>query len=680
MCGITGIFDLTGSRPVDRALLTRMNDSQSHRGPDDAGLLIEPGVGLGHRRLSIIDLSGGHQPICNEDGSVAVIFNGEIYNYRELFKELEPLGHTFKTVSDTEAIVHAWEQWGPNCVQHFRGMFAFALWDRNSETLFLARDRLGIKPLHYALLPSGEVLFGSELKSLMAHPNLAREVDPAAVEEYFALGYIADPRCIFSSVKKLEAGHTLLLRRGAAMPAPRQYWDVHFQSDYREDTPELRHELIERLADAVKVRLISEVPLGAFLSGGVDSSAVVAMMARASAEPVNTCAIAFGDPEFNEAAYAAQIAAQYRTRHSVSEVDPEDCSLVPHLAGVYDEPYADSSALPTYRVCQLAKQRVTVALSGDGGDESFGGYRRYRWHAYEERLRGLLPLGVRRPLFGALGEWYPKLDWAPKVLRGKSTFQALARTAIDGYFHNFALLPDALRRRLYSPRFHSDLQGFHAREVFERYLDRSPEHPLAKVQYIDFKTYLPGDILTKVDRASMAHALEVRVPILDHLFVEWHARIAPELKLKNGQGKYIFKRALEPHLPHDILYRPKMGFAVPLARWFRGPLRPQVRAALLGDSLARLDMFDRRMLAQLVEQHESGRRDFSAAIWSLLMFESFAARCLSSPSIGATPRAAATLVGAAPMGANSFANPAGSEFADDPAPTGAARTSAGSRV
>jgi len=628
VCGIAGIFDLRGERPVDRALLGRMNDALWHRGPDDGGVHVEPGLGIAHRRLSIIDLAGGHQPLFNEDHSVAVVYNGEIYNFQPLMRELAAAGHRFRTRCDTEVIVHAWEQWGERCVERFRGMFAFAVWDRNRKTLFLARDRLGIKPLYYAVLADGHLLFGSELKALMVHPGLARALDPRAVEEYFALGYVPEPRTIFAGVHKLEPGYTLAMQRGRAPAAPRRYWNVQFSAQIR-DQDAACEGLIERLAEAVKIRLVAEVPLGAFLSGGVDSSAVVAMMARAMHEPVKTCSIAFGDPAFDEAAHARSVADLYHTDHSVYRLDPDDFDLVDRLAGLYDEPYADSSALPTYRVCELARRRVTVALSGDGGDEGYAGYRRYRWHLYEERLRGLFPRGLRRPLFGLLGRVYPKLDWAPRVLRGKSTFQALARDPIQGYFHNFSLLPDALRRRLYSDRFRSELAGYRAIEVFERHLADAPDHPLSQVQYLDFKTYLPGDILTKVDRASMAHALEVRVPVLDHELVEWSATVAPELKFRAGQGKYVFKKALEPYLPEAILYRPKMGFAVPLARWFRGPLRARVREALLGPTLADLGLFRAEVLEELVSQHQCGRRDYSAALWSLLMFESFARRLQS---------------------------------------------------
>ena len=623
MCGIVGIFDIKGQRTVNADLLGRMNESQHHRGPDEGGLHTEPGIGLGHRRLSIIDLSGGRQPLFNEDGSVVVVFNGEIYNFADLMPELQALGHQFRTRSDTEVIVHAWEEWGEKCVKRFRGMFAFALWDRNRQCLFVARDRLGVKPLYYAFLPGDQFIFGSELKALMTHSGLQRDIDPRAVEDYFAYGYVPEPKTIFKTAHKLPPGHTLLLTRDGKVPKPRRYWDIPFKPLPAIGEQEAAEELIRRLREAIKIRMVAEVPLGAFLSGGVDSSAVVAMMAGLSQEPVNTCSISFGDPAFNEEKFAAKVAERYRTRHHIDRVESDDYDLIDTLAGIYDEPYADSSALPTYRVCQLARKHVTVALSGDGGDENLAGYRRYRWHVYEERLRGMLPLMVRRPLFGALGSLYPKADWAPKPFRAKTTFEALARDSVEGYFHGVSVMNDAMRGRLFSERFRRELQGYRAIEVMRGHARHAPDHPLSRVQYLDMKTYLVGDILTKVDRASMAHALEVREPLLDHKLMEWWSGLPPGMKLHGRESKYIFKKALEPYLPHDVLYRPKMGFSVPLAAWFRGPLRERVREAVLGDTLAATGIFNQAFLRKLVEKHQSGQRDHSAVLWSILMFDAF---------------------------------------------------------
>jgi asparagine synthase (glutamine-hydrolysing) len=623
MCGIVGIFDTQTERDIDQQILERMNQSQFHRGPDEGGIHAEPGVGLGHRRLSIIDLASGHQPLFNEDGSVAVVFNGEIYNYPELMKELAGLGHVFRTHCDTEVIVHAWEQWGETCVERFRGMFAFGLWDRNKRTLFLARDRMGVKPLFYALLDNGQLIFGSELKVLTAHPELKREIDLCAVEEYFAYGYVPEPRTIYKQALKLSPAHTLTIKHGEPLPAPRQYWDVAFDSTGPISEQDAQQELIERLRESIRIRLMSEVPLGAFLSGGVDSSAVVSMMAGLMNEPVNTCSIGFNDPAYNESEFAAQVAKRYHTHHTLDIVDTDDYGLIDTLAALYDEPYADSSAIPTYRVCELAKKRVTVALSGDGGDETFAGYRRYRWHMHEEKVRNLLPMSLRRPLFGLLGKIYPKADWAPKMFRARTTFQALARDSMEAYFHSVSCVSDELRERMFSTRFKLNLQGYQAIEVMRHHATNAPEHPLSAIQYLDYKTYLVGDINTKVDRASMAHALEVREPLMDHKLIEWAASLPPELKLHGNEGKYIFKKSMEAYLPNEVLYRPKMGFAVPLASWMRGPLRERVRSSVLGPHIADSGLFDMEFLSEMINQHQSGIRDFSTPIWTLLMFEAF---------------------------------------------------------
>jgi asparagine synthase (glutamine-hydrolysing) len=503
-------------------------------------------------------------------------------------------------------------------------MFAFAIWDRVRETLFLARDRLGVKPLYYTPLENGFFLFGSELKSLRIHPDFPLVIDATAVEDYFAYGYIPDPKSIYRNVFKLSPGYSLTLKRGQPIPQPKQYWNVKFNVDNSITEANALEELPVRLREAVDIRRVSDVPLGAFLSGGVDSSAVVAMMAGLSEDPVNTFSISFGDPAFNESRYAQQVAVRFRTHHRTEQVDPDDLSLIDKLVDLYDEPYADSSALPTYRVCQLARKEVTVALSGDGGDENFAGYRRYRWHKYEEQVRNSMPSCIRRPLFGILGQVYPKLDWAPKLFRAKSTFQAIARDTLEGYFNGVSVMNNGQRGELYSDQFKKDLQGYHAIEVFYRHAASSPtQHPLSLVQYLDMKTYLPGDILTKVDRASMAHGLEVRVPFLDNKLVEWISTLPPEFKLRGREGKYILKKALEPYLTNEILYRPKMGFAIPLSRWFRGSLKNTLREAVHNPIMADSGFFDMAFLNTMFDQHQSGARDHAPSLWSLLVFESF---------------------------------------------------------
>jgi asparagine synthase (glutamine-hydrolysing) len=626
MCGISGLFDLKGKREFSRELLQTINDIQQHRGPDEAGLHLEPGVALGHRRLSVIDLSTGQQPLFNADGTVGVVFNGEIYNYQELVPELQALGYSFRTRSDTEVIVHGWSAWGPACVERFRGMFAFAVWDRRQDTLFLARDRLGVKPLHYAVLDDGSFVFGSELKVLTAHPGFQRELDPRAVEEYFALGYVSEERCIYRATHKLPAAHTLMLVRGKALPEPQRYWNVDFTLDRKIGADEALATLRHKIDESVRLRMIADVPLGAFLSGGVDSSVVVASMAGISSAPVRTCAIGFDDPAFNESAYAARVAERYHTEHHLDIVSGEDFDLIDTLAWLYDEPFADSSALPTYRVCQLARKHVTVALSGDGGDESFGGYRRYRMHLMEEGARSTLPLALRRPLFGTLGALYPKADWAPRMFRAKTTLQALALDPVEAYLHSMSVLRSDERSALYSASFRQQLAGYSALEVFRKHAaEAGTDDPLALIQYLDYKTWLIGDINTKVDRASMAHSLEVREPLMDHKLIEWLATLPSGLKINGQEGKWMLKKAYEPALPADLLYRPKMGFSVPLAKWLRGPLRERMQTSVLGARLLDTGFFEAATLQRMVDEHLSGGRDHSAPLWSLLMFDAFLA-------------------------------------------------------
>jgi asparagine synthase (glutamine-hydrolysing) len=624
MCGIVGIFDTQGQREVDREALRRMNESQHHRGPDEGELYLEKGLGMGHRRLSVIDVATGQQPLLNAARDVAIVFNGEIYNYRALRDELVALGHVFQTKSDTEVVLQSWIAWGADCVRRLRGMFAFGIWDRRQQTMFLARDHVGVKPMFYSLLPNGLFVFGSELKSIMTFPELSRRINPRAVEDYFAYGYVPEPNTIFDNAFKLSPGHCILMKVGEREVRPQRYWDLPFKPAPQRPEAEIEQELIARLREAVQSQMESEVPLGAFLSGGVDSSAVVAMMAQENRDPVTTCSIGFNDPDFDESRYADAVAQRYATRHHAQVVDKDDYGLIDTLAHLYDEPFADSSAIPTYRVCQLARRHVTVALSGDGGDENFAGYRRYRYAMAEHSVRSKLPEAIRKPLFGTLGSIYPKADWAPRMFRAKTTFEALARDLVEGYFHGVSIMPDRVRDQLFNDSFRTELQGYRAVEAMRAHARQAPtDDPLSLIQYVDFKTYLPGDILTKVDRASMAHSLEVRVPLLDHTFLEWASGLPPDLKLRGGEGKYILKKALEPHLPHDIMYRAKKGFSIPVADWLRGPLREAVRKSVLSPRMFDTGIFNRRFLEQMVSQHESGAADYSAPLWSLMMFEAF---------------------------------------------------------
>ncbi|HEX4847582.1 MAG TPA: XrtA/PEP-CTERM system amidotransferase [Novosphingobium sp.] len=622
MCGIAGIFHLATPKPVDPARIERMCAAMAHRGPDGQGVWTAPGVGLGHLRLSIIDLAGSPQPMASTDGRAMLVFNGEIYNYRELREELRAAGAQFHTDGDSEVILAAWQRWGPDCLPRLHGMFAFAIYDTEQRTLFLARDRLGVKPLFYAPLSDGSLAFASELKGLVAHPLLRRDIDPLAVEDYLAWGYVPDHRSILAGVHKLPAGHSLLLRHGAPLPAPRQWWDISFAERRKGRAADLEAELLHLLRQAVTSRMVSDVPLGAFLSGGVDSSSVVALMAEASASPTKTCSIGFDVESLDETAYAGQVAKLFGTDHRARQVSPNDFEHVDTLAAMFDEPFADASALPTWRVCQLARETVTVALSGDGADEAFAGYRRHKFHHAEDRLRSLLPQGLRGPVFGALGAVYPKADWAPRPLRAKATFQSLAQSSEAGYARAVGVTPPELRQTLYSPDFLALRGDYRAEQAWEDTMRRAPARSgLDRAQYADLKFWLPGDILTKVDRTSMAVSLEAREPLLDHRLLEFAATLPEGLRMHRGQGKWLMKRAMRRYLPDDILFRQKQGFVTPLTDWFRGPLAGAAREIGSGAALARTGWFDSARLSALADSHITGRSDHARLLWQLLMLE-----------------------------------------------------------
>jgi asparagine synthase (glutamine-hydrolysing) len=622
MCGIAGIFDLKSNRDIDRELLLRMRDQLIHRGPDEAGIYLDSGIGLAHRRLSIIDLTSGQQPLSTEDGLFTITFNGEIYNFLSIREELQAKGHQFKTHSDTETILRAWIEWKEDCVQHLQGMFAFAIWDKHSETLFCARDRLGVKPLLYTITKDGYFLFASEHKSLLANPAVERKIDTRSVETYFALGYIADPDSIYEDIKKLPAGHTMTLRKGQSTKIE-EYWDLPFGNNQLSEV-NAQQEMYDRLKEAVDIRLMSEVPLGAFLSGGVDSSAVVEIMSGLQDSPVKTCSIGFDDAKYDEATYANLVAEHCKTDHFQKIVGSDDYDLIDTLVDIYDEPFADSSALPTYRVCELAHSQVTVALSGDGADELMSGYRHHRMHLNEEKIRSLLPASIRKLVFKPLSKIYPKLDWAPKFIRAKSTLHGLALDSVSAYFETVSQNSNTIRDKLFSNDFKLALNGFNAVETFQYHAEKAPnKDPQSLIQYIDAKTYLVGDILTKVDRASMAHSIEVRSPFLDHKWVEWVTSIDNKYKYDGRTGKSLLKKSLESHLPNDILYRQKMGFSVPLASWFRGPLKDRMHEVLNGHPLTSSGWFNTKFLKTIEKEHLSLAKDHSTLIWSLVMFDGF---------------------------------------------------------
>jgi asparagine synthase (glutamine-hydrolysing) len=627
MCGIAGIFHIETAKPVDPDRVERMCDAIAHRGPDGYGVWTAPGVALGHRRLSIIDVVGSPQPMASTDGRAMLVFNGEIYNYRELRQELRATGATFHTDGDSEVILAAWQKWGPDCVSRLNGMFAFAIYDCEARTLFLARDRLGVKPLFLAPLSDGSVAFASELKALVAHPLLRREIDPLAVEDFLTWGYVPDTRSILKGVTKLPAGHTLLLQCGKPMPRPSQWWDISF-ADRRKGKPQdLEAELLHLLRQAVTSRMVADVPLGAFLSGGVDSSSVVALMAEASANPVKTCSIGFDVAALDESGYARQVAERFGTDHRARLVSPDDFAAVDTLAAMFDEPFADASALPTWRVCQLARETVTVALSGDGADEAFAGYRRHLFQHGEDRLRAFLPSALRGPVFGALGAVYPKADWAPRPLRAKTTLLSLAGDSAAGYARAIGVTPAEQRDLLYSSEF-KRLRGDYRGEslVLDTMRNAPARSGLDRAQYADLKVWLPGDILTKVDRTSMAVSLEAREPLLDHRLIEFAATLPEAVRLRGGQGKWLMKRAMRRYLPDDVLYRPKQGFVTPIAQWFRGPLADAAAAIGSSAALARTGWFDAGRVAALAQAHRVGTSDNSRVLWQLLMLDRSLAR------------------------------------------------------
>ncbi len=626
MCGISGIYHYAKDEPVNERILRRMTDVLVHRGPDDEGFFLDHRVGLGHRRLSIIDVAGGHQPIFNEDRTIAIVFNGEIYNYLDLAQHVENLGHRLQTHSDTETIVHLYEEYGASCVSMLRGMFAFAIWDARKQSVMLARDRLGKKPLYYAD-HDGRLVFGSELKAIIENHHIPRAMDEEAVADYFSFQYIPAPKTVFRHVRKLRAGHYLVVTPGGVRD--REYWDIDFSQTEERDEQEWRAMILESLQKAVGSRLISEVPIGAFLSSGVDSSAVVAMMDRITDQPVITATVGFTEEKYSEAEDARWFADRIGSNHHERLVRPEAVSVVEKLAWHYDEPFADASAIPTFYVSQAAREFVTVALSGDGGDENFAGYRRYVFDAIENRVRDFAPAALRKPLFGALAAVYPKADFLPRPLRAKTTLRNLSLDHSAAYFNSVYGAMAGERDRLLGGDVRAHLNGYDPYELFLDHFKRAPaKDPISRVQYVDIKTYLTDDILTKVDRASMAVSLEVRCPLLDHEFMSTVARIPSKFKLRGREGKYIFKRAVSSLLPPEVMTRPKRGFVVPLSEWLRGDLR-DLGNSLLFDKASDDELLCRAAVERLWKQHQSGMRDQTRPLWAILMFRMWQKNFLS---------------------------------------------------
>lgn len=618
MCGIAGFIDGKSLRPTnERAeLLDRMCRVITHRGPDEQGTIVRDRAALGMRRLSIIDLKTGQQPIFDCSGDLAIVFNGEIYNYRELKTRLEDLGHKFKTNSDTETIVHAFEEFGDDCVDHLRGMFAFAIYDFRRERLFIARDRVGKKPLFFARTRNGEFLFGSELKSLLEHGGFEKEIDASALDAYLTFGYVPEHHSIFKGVEKLGPGCRLAYENGEI--TTRKYWDFDYtEADESISESECVEMLREKIGDAVNVRLVSEVPLGAFLSGGVDSSSIVAMMSRLSDAPVKTFSIGFNEDTFNELKFARVAAEKFGTEHHEFVVTPDLVETVDELVWHFDEPFADSSALPTYMVSKLAREFVTVVLSGDGGDELFAGYTRYLTDQNRSgfsKLPRSLRSGLLRPISEAL----------PHGAKGRNFLYNASLDSIDRYIDSLSYFGKLKKTELFTDKFRILAGGDLDRAASEfaliaDYAGTSDE--LSRRLYLDSKTYLPSDILTKVDRMTMAASLEARVPLLDHELIEIVQRMPSKFKLANGETKYIFKKAMEGIVPNEILYRQKQGFGVPIAEWINSQLKDRMLGILREKRTVERGYFEPRYIEVLLDEHARGRRDHSHALWILWMLE-----------------------------------------------------------
>ena len=614
MCGIAGLFDLKAARTPDKSVLAAMAKALIHRGPDGEGFYHDSGIGFAHRRLAIIDLAAGAQPHTTISGQHVLTYNGEIYNHRQLAKEFNL---TLKSQCDTEVLAELFEQRGIKALNAVTGMYAFAIWDKSERRLTLARDRFGERPLYYTTTPDGWFVFASEMRALLASGLVPRDMRPASVEAYFSYGYVPDPHTIYKNIYRLPAAHFLQID-GNGVGEPQCYWQPSLGGGERAE-PE---ELIALLDAAVSRQMMSDVPLGAFLSGGVDSSAIIAAMAQASNAPPQSFTISFPETKNDDGIYAQKIAKQFGTRHTQKYVRLQAGEMIDAAARIYGEPFADSSALPMIEVARTAREQVIVALSGDGSDEIFAGYRRYRLYGAEEKMRRLLPAPMRRVVFGPLGALYPKLDFMPRPFRLKTTLQSLSDDSAGAYFRSVsAILPERLGGFLDSQliRQNEDAPAQIMRRLFD---EADTDDAVLAAQYADLKTWLSGRMLVKVDRAAMASSLEVRVPFLDHHLVEWALRLPPHQRIDGHEGKAVLKKALEPRLPKDILYRPKKGFDMPVDRWLRED------RGILSDFLAskywqESGMFRPASIRRLIADHQSGKMNYGQEIWSLVMFDAF---------------------------------------------------------
>ena len=614
MCGLGGLVYFDRDRKIDGSILKRMADSIRHRGPDDEGYYINQNVGLAFRRLSIIDLNTGHQPLSNANDSIFIVFNGEIYNFLELRKILNQKGYAFKTDTDTEVILHLYEEYGSDCLKYLRGMFAFAIWDNNKQQLFCTRDRFGIKPFYY-YTDNQKFVFGSEIKAVIQSEDIDKTLSDEALNSYFAFGYMTGDLSIYKNIKKLEPGHYLLLSFKEKVTIEiKKYWEIHFEPDYSKTEKQWTEEIVACLTEAVKIHMISDVPLGAFLSGGIDSSSVVAMMALNSKQPVQTFSIGFKEQKFNELQYAREIAQKYGCVHHEQIVEPESISLLPKLVSAYDEPFADSSAIPTYYVSKFAREYVTVALSGDGGDELFAGYSIYRY------LQNIHKHSSSSPVLNNF-LWAGIHKLIPQKIAGKGLTYFLSKNR-DSLGAHLCIWPKEERNKLilnsHSSKNNNSLPEFYKEGILK---NGKGNDFISNLQYLDMKSYMVDDILTKVDRASMLNSLEVRVPLLDHKFAELSFKIPWNLKLKDKAQKYILKQAMAPYLPESIIKHPKQGFSVPLSLWFKDDLKEYVKDTLLSKNSLLSSHLDKDYVKKIIGDNSFEMRNFSTRIWSLLFFE-----------------------------------------------------------
>jgi asparagine synthase (glutamine-hydrolysing) len=618
MCGIAGIVRNDG-KPVDEQLLRRMNDAIRHRGPDEDGFYLNGSVGLAMRRLAIIDLKSGQQPIHNQDRSSWIVFNGEIYNYLELREKLEQLGHTFYTNSDTEAIVHAYDQFGTDCPNHLRGMFAFAIWNERTQELFLARDRVGKKPLLYAEV-NGNLVFASEFSALLLHPDIGRDIQPEALDYYLSFMCIPAPLTAYRAIRKLEPGHWLRWRNGNV--ELKRYWQPDFTRKLDIGEEEAGERTIDILREAVRVRLMSEVPLGAFLSGGIDSSAVVALMSQESSERVKTFSIGFEEQDFSELHHARRVAEHVGAEHHEFIVRPDAMEVLPLLVEHYGEPYADSSAVPTYYVAKETRKHVTVALNGDGGDESFAGYERYIAMGFTEKYRRVPPF-LRESMIRQMVNLIPAPpNGRSRVKSAQRMLSAVALPKVDRYTRWVSVFNEETKRPLYSEQFREQTQAANATGLLGEWFKRANGIGILDAMLLtDQMTYLPNDLLVKVDIATMAVSLEARSPFLDHHVIEFAASLPQNLKLRRLTSKYLLKKVLRQLLPNENLNRRKMGFGVPIGHWFRGKMQPFLREVLLSDKAIRRGLFKTGVVRLLIDLHATGERDYSHQLWTLLMLE-----------------------------------------------------------